>query len=349
MPRDEAKFTVAAAQISPVFMDREKTVDKVCETMAEAARNGAKLVVFPEALVPGYPDWIWVTPPGIHADVLREMYGELLDQSVAIPSPATDKLCRAAKANGIYVVIGVNERNVEASGGSLYNTLIYIDDQGRIIGKHRKLVPTVAERLVWTPGDGSTLEVFDTPYGKLGGLICWENYMPLARYAMYAQGVQIYVAPTWDSSPDGWVPLLQHIAREGRCVVIGCCIAMQRRDIPDRYEFKKLYPPAENSEDVWVNGGNSAIVACYGPILAGPALGEEKIIYAEIDPAQQRIAKFTLDVAGHYARPDVFQLTVNREPSRMINVAGEQPASMNGKKTPDPSSAVAERELGAKQ
>ncbi len=338
-----AGFTVAAAQIAPVFMDREATIDKACEHIAEAARNGARIVVFPEALVPGYPDWIWVTPPGVRGDILRDMYGELLAQSVTIPSPATDKLCRAAKVAGVYVVIGVNERNADASGGSLYNTLLYIDDKGQIMGRHRKLVPTVAERLVWAPGDGSTLEVYDTPYGKLGGLICWENYMPLARYAMYAWGVQIYVAPTWDSSADGWVPLMQHIAREGRCVVIGCCIAMKRDQIPAHYEFKSLYPPAPKPEDAWVNVGNSVIVAPYGPILAGPVLCEEKIIYAEIDPDSMRQAKFTMDVAGHYARPDVFQLTVNRDPNAMINVTGPSPV-INGQQAPAP---ARKRQAGA--
>jgi nitrilase len=336
MPKQsEAGFTIAAAQLAPVFMDRAATIDKVCESIGEAARNGAKLVVFPEALVPCYPDWVWVTPPGIRGDILRDMYAELLDQSVTIPSPATDKLCRAAKAAAAYVVIGVNERNSEASGGSLYNTLLYIDDQGKIMGRHRKLVPTVAERVVWTPGNGNTLEVYDTPYGKLGGLICWENYMPLARYAMYAWGIDIYVAPTWDSSPDGWVPLMQHIAREGRCVVIGCCIAMKRSEIPDAYAFKSLYPPSSMPEDAWVNVGNSVIVAPYGPILAGPVMCEEMIIYAEIDRDSIRKAKFTLDVAGHYARPDVFQLTVNRDPNTMINVTGSPPA-INGHETPAP-------------
>jgi nitrilase len=333
--RSEAGFTVAAVQLAPVFMDRAATIDKVCESIGEAVRNGAKLIVFPEALVPCYPDWVWVTPPGIRADILRDMYAELLDQSVTIPSPATDKLCRAAKTAGAYVVIGVNERNAEASGGSLYNTLLYIDDQGKIIGRHRKLVPTVAERMVWAAGNGSTMEVYDTPYGKLGGLICWENYMPLARYAMYAWGVEIYVAPTWDSSPDGWVPLMQHIAREGRCVVIGCCIAMKRSAIPDTYAFKSLYPPSSKPEDAWVNVGNSVIVAPYGPILAGPVMCEEKIIYAEIDRDSMRKAKFTLDVAGHYARPDVFQLTVNRDPNAMVNVTGNPPA-INGHETPAP-------------
>ena len=170
--------------------------------------------------------------------------------------------------------------------------------------------------------------------------------MPLARYAMYAWGTQIYVAPTWDSS-DGWIEAMKHISREGRITVIACCIAMRRTEIPDRYEFTKLYPPAEKPEDVWVNVGNSVIVAPGGRILAGPVACEEKIIYAEIDPSWQRGSKFSLDVAGHYARPDVFQLTVNREPNRMINTAGEQPASTNGKQTPDPRRK--RRELGAKQ
>ncbi|MEO8456195.1 MAG: carbon-nitrogen hydrolase family protein [Chloroflexota bacterium] len=343
---NETPFTVAAAQIAPVFMDREATIDKACETMAEAAKNGAKLVVFPEALVPGYPDWVWTVPPGVRGDIHAEMYGELLDQAVTIPSPAVDKLCRAAKANGVYVVVGVNELNADASGGSLYNTLIYIDDQGRLLGKHRKLVPTVSERLVWTPGDGSTLEVYDTPFGKLGGLICWENYMPLARYTMYAWGVQIYVAPTWDSS-DGWIGTLQHIAREGGCVVIGCCIAMRRDQIPDKYEFRKLYPPAEKPEDEWVNDGNSAIISPRGRILAGPASRVETILYAEIEPSSLRRSKFMLDVAGHYARPDVFQLTVNREPNHMIHTnGGDHPSPINGKKAPVPPRKA--RELGAK-
>jgi nitrilase len=335
MPKQsEAGFTVAAAQLTPVFMDRAATIDKVCESIGEAARNGAKLVVFPEALVPCYPDWVWVTPPGIRGDILRDMYAELLDQSVTIPSPATDKLCRAAKAAGAYVVIGVNERNAEASGGSLYNTLLYIDDQGKIMGRHRKLVPTVAERMVWAAGNGSTLEVYDTPFGKLGGLLCWENYMPLARYAMYAWGVEIYVAPTWDSS-DGYVATMQHIAREGRCVVIGCCIAARRSDVPAHYEFTKLYPPASKPEDEWTNVGNSVIVAAHGAVLAGPVLREEKIIYAEIDRDSIRKAKFMLDVAGHYARPDVFQLTVNRDPNAMVNVTGNAPV-INGHETPAP-------------
>ena len=226
MTATERPFTIAAVQASPVFMDRDATIDKACGLIAEAAKQSAKIIVFPEAFVPTYPDWVWVLPAS-NGSSHAALYGELLDQSVAVPSAATDKLCRAAKANRVFVVIGVNERNADASGGSIYNTLLYISDRGELLGRHRKLMPTVAERMVWTPGDGSTLEAFETPYGRLGGLICWENYMPLARYTMYAQGVQIYVAATWDSS-DTWIASLRHIAKEGRMVVVGCCIAMRR-------------------------------------------------------------------------------------------------------------------------
>jgi nitrilase len=316
MPDPERPFTVAAVQATPVVLDRDRTIGKACGLIADAAGSGAKIIVFPEAFVPTYPDWIWVLPPA-QAAQHRELYGELLDQSVAVPSVSTEELGKAAKAAGAYVVIGVNERNVEASGASLYNTLLYFAPDGSLLGKHRKLMPTNAERLVWAAGAGDTLEVYDTPYGKLGGLICWENFMPLARYAMYAWGTRIYVAPTWDSSVDGWVPLLQTIAREGRVAVIGCCMAMKREDIPDRYEFKASYPAGHD----WVNQGASTIVAPHGSILAGPALKEEAILYAELDPAAFRQARLTFDAAGHYARPDVFKLTVNRAPNPMITAA----------------------------
>jgi len=319
-------FTVAAAQLAPVFMDRAATVDKACAAIAEAAKNGAKLIVFPEAFIPAYPDWVWVTP-AMRADLHSALYADLLDQSVTVPGPEIDKLARAAKQHKAYVVMGVNERNAAASGTSVYNTLVYIDDKGGTLGIHRKLVPTSAERLVWTPGDGSTLEVYDTPYGKLGGLICWENYMPLARYAMYAQGAQIYVAATWDSS-DSWVASLRHIAKEGRLNVIGCCIAMRRNQIPDRYAFKELYPP--NGD--WVNDGNSAIVGPGGDIIAGPVAQKEEILYAEIDPKRQLGSRYWLDGAGHYARPDVFQLAVNRRANEMI-VDDHEPSTKSPRKS----------------
>ena len=318
MTATEKPFTIAAVQATPVFMDRDATIEKACALIAQAAKKGAKIIVFPEAFVPTYPDWVWVVPAS-NGSSHAALYGELLDQSVTVPSVATDKLCRAAKANRVFVVIGINERNADASGGSIYNTLLYISDKGELLGRHRKLMPTVAERMVWTPGDGSTLEAFETPYGRLGGLICWENYMPLARYTMYAQGVQIYVAATWDSS-DTWIASLRHIAKEGRMVVVGCCIAMRRDDVPDSYEFRSGYP---DNDDYWINVGNSAIVNPQR-ILAGPVVCKEETLYAEIDPAWMRGTKFSLDAAGHYARPDVFQLTVNRAANPMIITNGNE-------------------------
>jgi nitrilase len=310
---NSSTFLVAAAQATPVFLNRAATVDKACELIAEAGRAGARLVAFPEAFIPAYPDWVWAIPPG-EEKTLNELYAELVANAVTIPSDATDQLCRAAQRAHIHVVMGMSERNAEASGASLYNTLLYIDARGRILGKHRKLVPTGGERLVWAQGDGSTLQVYDTPLGRLGGLICWENYMPLARYAMYAWGVQIYIAATWDRGQP-WLSTLRHIAKEGRVFVLGCCIAMRTSDIPDHYDFKtKFYANAEE----WINVGDSAIVNPEGEFMAGPVRMKEEILYAEIDPREMTGPKWMLDVAGHYARPDVFQLTVAREPRAMV-------------------------------
>jgi len=306
-------FKVAAVQAAPVFLDRSATIDKACELIATAGREGARLVVFPEAFIPTYPDWVWAIPPG-EEGMLNELYAELLANSVTIPSDATDRLCRAARLANAYVVMGMSECNAEASGGSMYNTLLYMDAQGQILGKHRKLVPTGGERLVWAQGDGSTLEVYDTPLGKLGGLICWENYMPLARYAMYAWGTQLYVAATWDRGQP-WLSTLRHIAKEGRVYAIGSCIAMRKDDIPGSYAFKQKFY-AEGDE--WINIGDSAIVNPEGEFIAGPVRKQEEILYAEIDPRMVRGPKWMLDVAGHYARPDVFELIVHTDVRRMI-------------------------------
>lgn len=308
-------FKVAAVQATPVYLDREATIDKACDLIATAGNEGARLVVFPEAFIPAYPDWVW-TIPSREEGVLNELYAELLSNSVTIPGDATDRLCQAAKRANTYVVMGMSERNVEASGASLYNTLLYIDAQGEILGKHRKLVPTGGERLVWAQGDGSTLQVYDTPLGKLGGLICWENYMPLARYTMYAWGTQIYVAATWDRGQP-WLSTLRHIAKEGRVYVIGCCIAMRKDDIPDRYDMKQKF---YTEIDEWINIGDSAIVNPEGHFIAGPVRKQEEILYAEIDPRMVHGPKWMLDVAGHYARPDVFQLTVHTDARQMIRV-----------------------------
>ena len=304
-------YKVAAVQIAPVFLDREKTIDKALRYLNDAAKAGAKLVVFPEALVPGYPDWVWSVPA--REDLLDDLYGELLENSVEIPGDATRRLCEAARAAGVFIVMGVNERNTEASGGSLYNTLLFIDERGELVGRHRKLIPTGGERLMWGQGDGSTLQVYDTPIGKLSGLICWENYMPLARYAMYAWGSRIHVASTWDRG-EPWLSTVRHIAKEGRVYVISSCQAFHRNDIPDRLGHKRYYP----ADRMWINAGDSAIVDPEGKFVAGPLHEAEGILYADIDPRALAGPRWMLDVAGHYARPDVFQLSVLREAKAVI-------------------------------
>jgi len=295
---------VAAAQISPVFLNKSKTITKACNAITEAGQNGCKLIVFPEAFISGYPDWVWLIPNSKGAD-LNELYIKLVENAVSVPDDSTDKLCKAAKAANINVIIGMHERNSETSSSSLFNSLIYINDEGKIIGKHRKLIPTGGERLIWAQGDGSTLKSHGTSAGKIGGLICWENFMPLARNAMYENGTQILAAPTWDKSPN-WLISMQHNAREGGIFIISCCMALKMDDIPDEYEFKKLYPEGRD----WINTGNSCIIAPNGKIIAGPLEAEEGILYADIDLNDIIAAKRMFDVVGHYARPDVFDFKV---------------------------------------
>jgi nitrilase len=312
----EKNLFVAAVQASPVFLKKKETVDKACDLIATAGRNGAKMMVFPEAYIPGYPDWVWVVP-GNKKSIYNELYHQLLENAVVVPDEATHKLCQVAKQSKSFVVMGVNERNSEASNASLYNTILYIDPSGDIIGKHRKLIPTANERLMWAQGDGSTLSAYDTSIGKIGGLICWENYMPLARHAMYAWGVQIYVAPTWDSS-ENWLISLRHIAKEGGMFVIGVCSAIKIGEIPDKHEFKEFYPEGKE----WVNVGNSCIINPQSEFIAGPSSKKEEILYAEIDFQQISTAKWIFDAAGHYARPDVFQFTLNQKPNKMLESDG---------------------------
>ena len=321
MGSERRPFTVAAVQAAPVFLDREATTEKACELIATAGRNGARLIVLPESFIPAYPDWVWSVPAGDYR-TMDEMYGELASQSVDVPGPVTEALGNAARAANAYVVVGVTERNAEASRASLYNTVVFFDDAGNLMGKHRKLMPTGGERLVWAQGDGSTLQVFDTALGRIGALTCWENYMPLARYAMYAWGTEVYLAPTWDRG-ETWLATLQHIAKEGRLHVIGCCIAMRRDDIPDRFDFKRLY--GENRGE-WINVGDSAIVGPDGRFLAGPARAKEETLYAEIDPGRLQ-GKQMFDPAGHYARPDVFQLLVRRDARPMISTSDSESAT----------------------
>lgn len=298
---------VSLAQLSPVFLNKEKTVEKACSAILEAGKNGAGLIVFPEVFISGYPDWIWLIPNSKGAE-LNSLYVRLVHNAVSVPDAGTDKLCKAAKEAGINVAIGMHERNTERSDTSLYNCILFINDRGDIIGKHRKLIPTGGERLIWAQGDGSTLQAYDTSAGRIAGLICWENFMPLARTALYEQGTQILVAPTWDKSPN-WLQTMQCNAREGGLFVVSVCMALRMSDIPDTLEFKKFYPDGRE----WVNTGNSCIVSPKGKMLAGPLEAEEGILYADLNFDEIIEAKRMFDVAGHYSRPDVFRFSVNQK------------------------------------
>lgn len=297
----------AVAQIAPVFLNKGQTVDKACEFIAKAAANGAKLVVFPEAFISGYPDWIWTVPNG-KSDELNALYVKLVENAVSIPDDSTDRLCQAAKSGGINIVMGMNERNSESSGASLYNSILFIDENGGILGKHRKLIPTGGERMIWGQGDGSTLVSHRTSAGRIGGLICWENLMPLARMAIYESGAQILASATWDKSQN-WLQSMQHIAREGGLFVVSACMALRMDAIPDEYGFKKLYPTPRE----WINPGNSVIISPKGKILAGPMEAEEGLLFADLDLGEILEAKRLFDVAGHYARPDVFRFSLRTQ------------------------------------
>lgn len=301
-----SKTKIAAAQLAPVFLNKEKTVEKACIAILEAGENGAKVIVFPEAFISGYPDWVWLIPNSKGTE-LNELYVKLVENAVSIPDDSTARLCNAARQAQISVVIGMHERNTESSGASLFNSLLFINDQGQITGKHRKLMPTGGERLIWSQGDGSTFQAHDTAAGKIAGLICWENYMPLARNAIYETGAQILAAPTWDKSPN-WQQSMQHVAREGGLFVVSVCMAIKVDDIPDEYSFKKLYPEGRE----WINSGNSSIISPKGQVLAGPLEAEEGILYANIDLNEIIEAKRMFDVVGHYSRPDVFNFSINR-------------------------------------
>jgi len=297
-------FKVAAAQITPIFLNKEKTIEKACEAIIEAGKNSTKLIVFPEAFISGYPDWVWLIPNSKGAE-LNQLYLKLVESAISIPDDSTNKLCNAAKKAKINVVIGIHERNTETSGTSLFNSLIFINDEGQIIGKHRKLIPTGGERLIWAQGDGSTLLTYKTTAGKIAGLICWENLMPLARNAIYQSGAQILASPTWDKSPN-WIQSMQHIAREGGVFVISTCMALKMEDIPQEYTFKTLYPEGRE----WINPGNSCIINPKGQIIAGPLEEEEGLLYADVNLDVITEVKRMFDAVGHYSRPDVFNFSI---------------------------------------
>jgi nitrilase len=296
------RSTVAVVQAASVVFDRERTLEKVRDLTADAARRGAQLVQFPEAFVSGYPKGsTFGSVVGARSAEGREEYRRYWDSAVDVPGPATETLGRIARENKVHLIIGVIERD----RGTLYCTALFFAPDGRLMGKHRKLMPTGSERLIWGFGDGSTMPVFDTPHGRMGAVICWENYMPLMRAAMYAKGIEIWCAPTADGR-DTWIATMQHIALEGRCFVLSCNQFARRSDYPADF-------PCTLGDDpqTVVSRGGSCIVDPLGAILAGPDFEGETILVAEIDRGAIARGKYDFDVVGHYARPDVFSLHVD--------------------------------------
>jgi nitrilase len=303
------RFNAAVVQACPVIFDRERTLKKVHALTREASRKGARLVVFPEAFVSAYPRGMdFGAVVGSRTDEGREQFRRYWDSSVDVPGPVVDALGRMAKACGVLLVIGVIERD----HGTLYCTVLFFDADGSYLGKHRKVMPTASERLIWGFGDGSTMPVFETALGKIGAVICWENYLPLMRAAMFSKGIELYCAPTADPR-DVWLASMRHIAVEGRCFVLSCNQFNRQRDFP------KDYPADFGADpDAIVTRGGSCIVDPFGNFLAGPNTDGEAILIAEIDRAQIPRGKYDLDVVGHYARPDIFRLEVDEQPKKPV-------------------------------
>ena len=306
MPDEFAKFTAAAVQAAPVFLDREATIDKACGLIDRAGREGARLIVFPETWVPAYP--FWISTPHLYSGAL---FARLYKNSVEVPSPSTDALCAAAAKARAYVAIGINERDREST--SLYNSLLYIDDAGHIMGVHRKLMPSFVERTVWGWGDGSGLHVFETPLGKLGGLICWEHEMTLVKFAMYARGEQVHASvwPAWSMQKSHIDFGCRQYAYEGGCFVIVSAGVLD-----------ETVPP-EMRNPMMQAGGGSGIISPDGEYLAGPVYDKEDIVYAEIDLEHIIRNKHSRDVAGHYTRPDVVRLVLNDRPQKSMITAAD--------------------------
>jgi nitrilase len=300
----------AVVQAAPVAFERERTLEKVRTLTHDAARQGAKLVVFPEAFISAYPRGLsFGAVVGSRTPEGREEYRRYWESAVDVPGPAVETLTEIAAQSQVYLVIGVIERD----GGTLYCTVLFFAPDGRYLGKHRKLMPTASERLVWGFGDGSTLPVFDTAIGRIGAVICWENYMPLLRMAMYAKGIQLYCAPTADGR-DTWIATMQHIALEGRCFVLSCNQFARRCDYPDSYTT-----PFGDEPNTVLSRGGSCIVNPLGQMLAGPNFTEECILTSDLDLDEIARGKYDFDVVGHYARPDVFRLYVNEQPQPVVS------------------------------
>ncbi|APV37922.1 nitrilase [Pseudomonas frederiksbergensis] len=310
---------VAIIQRPPVLLDRSATIARAVQSVAEAAAAGASLIVLPESYIPGYPSWIWRLAAGKDGAVMGQLHTRLLANAVDISNGDLSELCEAARVHAVTIVCGINECDRRNGGGTLYNSVVVIGTNGEVLNRHRKLMPTNPERMVHGFGDASGLRTVDTPVGRVGALICWENYMPLARYSLYAQGVEIYVAPTYDTG-EGWISTMRHIALEGRCWVLGSGSVLRGSDIPDDFPARaQLFPDLEE----WINDGDSVVVSPQGRVVAGPLHKEAGILYADIDVSLVAPARRALDVTGHYARPDIFELQVRRTPTTAVRYIDE--------------------------
>jgi nitrilase len=288
---------VACVQAESVLFDRSATIDKAEALAAQVAANGARLALFPEAFVPAYPSSRWAGfLAGADGDA-RAVYARLARESVTVPGPDSDRLAQIAHKHDLWFAIGANE----LERGTIYNALLIYSPTGELVSHHRKLMPTNHERLVWGLGTGTGLEAIQTDLGKVGGLICWENLMPLARFALYESGVEVYLAPTADDSEE-WHDSMRHIAREARAFVLSCCVFQRASSYPDDVRLA--------DGDELVGRGGSAILGPDGRYLAGPLWDEEGVLYAELDPQRLYEARQRFDPAGHYHRPDVFRLEV---------------------------------------
>ncbi|MGC2941290.1 MULTISPECIES: carbon-nitrogen hydrolase family protein [unclassified Brevibacterium] len=301
---------VAVVQAGSIPFDAEASIDKAMTKLREAAANGAELVVFPEAFIGGYPKGsTFGAPVGMRTGTGRAQFERYFDGAVTVDGSEVGRLAEAAREAGAFVVIGIIER----SGNTLYCTAVMIDPERGVIGAHRKLMPTGTERVIWGFGDGSTLDTMDTSLGRVGSVICWENYMPLLRQAMYAKGVELYCAPTVDDRPT-WTATMTHIALEGRTHVLSACQFITKSEFPDDHPFDEELPYGETA----IRGG-SVIITPTGEVLAGPVYDEETILYADIDPAAKTRSHLDFDVVGHYSRPDVFELKVHTEPRKSVS------------------------------
>lgn len=299
---------IAAIQQPPVYMDKEGSLARAVELIAEAAAADCRLVVFPETWLAGYPTFVWRLAPGAGMKKTDELFALAQKNSINLARDELAPVRAAAKEHGVIVVMGHQEIDGTLSGSTLFNSVAIIDADGTLLNNHRKLMPTNPERMLWGFGDGSTLRVVATAVGRVGALLCWENYMPLARFALYAQNIDIYAAPTWDSG-DTWLATMQHIAREGGCWVIGCATALEAGDVPQNLPYRdELFPDAAE----WINPGDAVVYKPFGGLAAGPMRKEKGLLVAEIDVAAAAALRRKFDASGHYARPDVFTLRVNQ-------------------------------------